>query len=277
MSASATPIERALRRDRAVVAACLALVVALAWLHLAALAAGMAQDDMGMTGTDGMPAAPAGGAMAMAPAPWTPLTFVLMFAMWWVMMLGMMLPGAAPMVLLFARVHRRRLGDPDPLLPTALFASGYLLVWGAFGAAATGLQWGLGEAALLSPHMAGASPALGAALFLAAGAYQLTPLKRACLVHCRAPVEFLARHWRAGRLGAVRMGAVHGAFCVGCCWALMALLFAGGVMNLLWVALLAAFVLAEKLAPKGEWVARAGGGAMLAFGAYLLVHALGAV
>ncbi len=278
MSISVTPIERALRRDRVVIAACLALVTALAWLYLAALTAWMAHDNMDPMTMDGMPAAPVGGAgaMVMAPMPWTPATFALTFVMWWVMMLGMMLPGAAPMILLFARVHRRRLGDSDPLLPTVLFAVGYLLMWGGFGALATGLQWGLNAAALLSPGMASAGPLLGAALFLAAGAYQLTPLKRACLVHCRAPVEFLARHWCAGRLGAVRMGIVHGAWCVGCCWVLMALLFVGGVMNLLWVAFLAVFVLAEKLAPRGEWVARVGGVAMLACGTYLLAHAASA-
>ncbi len=276
MPGSITPIERMMRRDRALIAASLAAVTAPAWFYLLAHAAHIADGGIGTAGLRDMSAASGGGAMmAVGPMLWTPATFALMFAMWWVMMLGMMVPGAAPMILLFARVHRHRLGDPDPLLPTALFASGYLLVWSMFSAVATLLQWGLSEAAMLSPAMASASPLFGAAVLIAAGAYQLTALKRACLVRCRSPVEFLAEHWKAGRLGAVGMGVTHGTYCVGCCWALMALLFVGGVMNLLWVAAIAAFVLAEKLAPRGEWIARASGVAMLGTGVYVAARGFG--
>jgi predicted metal-binding membrane protein len=284
VSAGVAPLESVLRRDRAVVAACLALVTLLAWLYLAVLGGRMSRGDMRLMGTGGMPDMSGmdmgmgmGGAMTMAPMPWTGATLVLMLAMWWVMMLGMMLPSAAPMILLYARVHRRSAAGPNPLVPTALFASGYLLAWGAFSLAATLLQWGLAEAALLSPDAMRAGAPLGAALLVAAGAYQVTPLKRRCLVHCRAPVEFLARHWRGGRRGAVRMGVHHGLYCVGCCWMLMALLFVGGVMNLLWVAAIAGLVLAEKLLPRGEWIARAGGAAMIALGGVLLLRAAGAL
>jgi predicted metal-binding membrane protein len=138
--------------------------------------------------------------------------------------------------------------------------------------AATAAQWALLQYALLSPMMAPAAPWLGGVLFVAAGVYQFTPLKNACLNHCRSPFAFVLNHWRDGWSGALRMGASHGLYCLGCCWVLMALLFAVGVMNLLWVAAIAAFVFAEKLLPGGVWIGRIGGGAMAAFGVWLLVQ-----
>ncbi|HUH83791.1 MAG TPA: DUF2182 domain-containing protein [Stellaceae bacterium] len=255
-------LEILLRRDRAVILAALACVTALAWLYLHALAAGMAAMD-GMADMPGM-------VMSAAATPWTATDLALTLVMWCVMMVGMMLPSAAPMILTFATVNRRKRVREQPFASTGAFAAGYLLAWGAFSLAATLAQWGSQQAALLS-MAAATSPVLGGALFIAAGVYQLTPLKHACLRRCRSPFDFVINGWREGTLGALKMGLAHGLYCLGCCWILMGLLFAEGVMNLLWAAAIGAFVLVEKLFPAGEWIARAGGILMLAFGSYLLV------
>jgi predicted metal-binding membrane protein len=155
--------------------------------------------------------------------------------------------------------------------PTGAFVAGYVAIWSAFAFFATGLQWALDRAAALSPHMATINPAFGGTILIAAGLYQWTPLKDACLGHCRSPVAFLSGHWRRGVGGALRMGVEHGAFCVGCCWALMALLFVGGVMNLLWVAAITIAVLTEKLASIGGWIARGLGTALILGGAWVIV------
>lgn len=259
-----TSLERLLRRDRAIVLACLGGLVVVAWLYLAGLAADMARGDMSSMGM-----APAGA--AMAPHVWGAATFGLMLAMWWIMMIGMMIPSAAPAILIFARAQRQQLPDENPVLRTLLFTLGYLAAWLGFSAVATTLQWALGEAALLTPMMTSTTPVLGAALFAIAGLYQLTPLKHACLKHCRSPLHFLAEHWKGGDSGAFRMGVSHGAHCVGCCWILMALLFVGGVMNLLWVAAIAVFVLLEKVLPQWRWVTRASGILMVALAASMIV------
>jgi predicted metal-binding membrane protein len=243
-----------LRRDRAIVLMALAAATAVSWLYLLD-----ARQDMAAHTMDDMP----GMAMPFV-APWV-------FAMWWVMMLGMMLPGAAPIILTFDAVQRRKQARAEAYVPTAMFVAGYLLVWGAFSVAATAAQWALQQAALLSPMLAPVSPVLGGILFVLAGIYQFSPLKNACLSHCRSPFAFVLNDWRDGWIGALCMGAGHGLYCLGCCWALMALLFAVGVMNLLWVAAIAAFVFAEKLLPGGLWVSRLGGGAMAAFGVWLMV------
>ena len=167
------------------------------------------------------------------------------------------------------RVHRREKDAGRPFAPTLLFASGYLLAWTLFSAVATGLQWALARAALLSPMMVSTSHILGALLLVAAGIYQLTPLKRACLEHCRSPISFITHHWRTGPWGALKMGLDHGTYCVGCCWFLMGLLFVGGVMNLLWVAAIAVFVLIEKVVPAGNVVATTTGIALVAWGAWV--------
>jgi predicted metal-binding membrane protein len=246
-----------LRRDRAVVLLALAGVTAIAWLYLLVAREGM---DMALGEMPGMPDM----AMPFA-APWV-------FAMWWVMMLGMMLPSAAPMILTFSTLQRRTRQRDGTSVPTALFVAGYLLVWGVFSVVATVAQWTLQRYALLSPTLAMASPVLGGLLFLLAGIYQFTPLKYVCLSHCRSPFAFLLNHWRDGRVGALHMGADHGLYCLGCCWFLMALLFAVGVMNLLGVAVIAGFVFAEKLLPAGVWIGRIGGSAMMLFGVWLLAH-----
>lgn len=247
------------RRDRIAILAALFGTAALAWLYLVALARAMpAGGEMSATHVLGMHA-------------WSAQQAAAMFVMWAVMMVGMMLPSAAPMVLLYGAVARKAARQGSPLAPTAVFVAGYLAVWTAFSAGATALQWALHRAALLSPMMVSTSPALGGALLVAAGAWQLTPMKDACLEHCRAPAHALSRHWRAGRVGAFRMGVRHGAYCLGCCWVLMGLLFLGGVMNLVWIAAITLFVLVEKLAPAGARTARWAGAAMIALGAAELI------
>ncbi len=267
MTEAVSTIENVVRRDRALVVASLVILTGLCWLYLVVLALEMARGDMTLMGMGEMAAM----GMTHASMPWSALTFALMLLMWWIMMIGMMVPSAAPMILLFARVHRKKLADQTPALRTALFTLGYIVAWAVFSLVATAAQWGLGRLSLLTPMMVSTSNLLGAGLFLAAGRYQLSPLKHVCLRHCRSPVTYLASHWRTGHLGAFRMGLGHGLFCVGCCWFLMGLLFFGGVMNLLWVGAIAILVLVEKVAPRGELVGRIGGAIMLCFGVSLLV------
>jgi predicted metal-binding membrane protein len=197
--------------------------------------------------------------------------FLVVAAMWSAMMVAMMAPSAAPTILLYGRVHRNAAGASPP--PTAAFLAGYLACWIGFALAAAALQLALERAALASPaSMALDGRAAAAALLIAAGLYQLSPFKDACLGRCRSPADFLARNYRPGAWGALRLGLLHGAYCVGCCWMLMALLFVGGVMNLLWIAALTLLVAAEKLLPAGNWLARIAGVAMLGWGAVLLLR-----
>lgn len=204
--------------------------------------------------------------------PWTALDFAVMFAMWAVMMVGMMLPAATPMALLYAQVARKAARDGSVLPPTAVFVTGYLAAWTLFSAGATAAQWALEHAALLSPMLVSTSPELGAGLLVAAGAYQLTPWKGACLSRCRNPAMFFATHFRPGTRGALRLGFRYGLYCLGCCWVLMGLLFVGGVMNLVWIAALTVFVLAEKLIPLGGPGGRIAGVLLIGSGAWLLVR-----
>jgi predicted metal-binding membrane protein len=199
--------------------------------------------------------------MAMAPP-----SFVTIVAMWWVMMVAMMIPAAAPTILIYAQVHRRSKGIETPP-PTAAFLGGYLACWLGFAVIAGALQsW------LISPmSMAIGNRRAAAALLIIAGLYQFSPLKNACLGRCRSPAQFLSRHYRPGAFGAVRLGLLHGAYCVGCCWLLMALLFVGGVMNLIWVAGLTLIVAAEKLLPGGHRLAAIAGIAMILWGAALII------
>ena len=268
-------IEKVLLQDRRLVVAALLSLSALAWAYLVVMARQMAAGDMTLMGM-GAPSAMHGsdmlGAMTMSQMPWSPLTFLLMFIMWSVMMIGMMIPSAAPMTLLFARVQRRKLADQAPAVRIAAFTAGYLLIWTSFSLIATGLQWALTELRLLSPIMESSNQFLAVGVLLAAGIYQLTPLKLACLKQCQSPIGFLTRHWKDGTSGSLRMGIEHGMFCLGCCWLLMALLFVGGVMNLIWVAVIATFVLLEKVAPKGEIIGRVGGVLLIAFAVYVAFH-----
>lgn len=243
----ASALESALKRDRLIVAASLGLIAALCWVVTARLALDMSWMVLGTSG-------------------WTAGYFTAMFLMWVVMMVAMMVPSAAPAILLYAVLQR-----DARLRGTALFTAGYLAIWTAFSLVATIAQWGLAELGqLASPMMIRATPWLGGALLFAAGVYQLTPWKHACLGKCRSPAAFLVGSWKPGGLGAFLMGIEHGAYCAGCCWALMALLFVAGAMNLLWVAALAVFVLAEKLLPAGVLIARASALLMVAAGAYLV-------
>jgi predicted metal-binding membrane protein len=250
-----------LRHDRAVVLASLAAVIAIAWIWLL-LGAGIEMDAMDMGG---------GEIMLMTP-PWTPGYAMLIFLMWTIMMMAMMLPSAAPAILLVAALGRERgVGDGAPT--AGLFALGYVLVWTGFSLAATFLQWGLDQAGIMSGAMAmGSAVAVGCVL-VAAGIYQWTPLKQACLRHCRSPLSFLLHHWRSGTWGAVESGLRHGAFCLGCCWMLMALLFVGGLMNLMWIAALALLVLVEKTLPWGGRMSRVTGAALVAWGTVTLLAA----
>ncbi|MDE0942082.1 MAG: DUF2182 domain-containing protein [Alphaproteobacteria bacterium] len=263
-------MERILIRDRALVFIALAGLSILSWAYLAVLAMDMAQGDMSMMGM----AAIATGSMQATMSQWTATTFALMGVMWFVMMVGMMVPSAAPMILLFATVTRKQAREENPGLRIVLFTSTYLFIWAMFSIAATAAQWALTEAALLSPMMIGTSKWLTIGLLTACGIYQLTPLKQACLGKCRSPLGFLMSKWQPGDLGALKMGLSHGAYCLGCCWLLMGLLFVGGVMNLLWVALIAVLVLGEKVLPRGDLFGKVGGGVMLALAAYIALPAI---
>jgi predicted metal-binding membrane protein len=247
-------------------------VCAIAWLYLLRLSAQMpmAGDGAGLGAS--IPGI-AAGAMCSVQLPWTTEDFALMFAMWWVMMVGMMLPSATPLILTFATVNRRERERARPFIPASVFTVGYVLAWGGFSLAATLAHWGLERTALLLPTMKTGSAVVGGIFFLAAGIYQWTPLKQACLTKCRSPLDFAINRWHDGWTGALRMGVEQGAYCVGCCAVLMLLMFVGGLMNLLWAAALAVFVFAEKLFPAGEWIARGSGVLMIAFGGYLLASA----
>lgn len=255
-------VEAVFRRDRTLVLFGLTVVVGLSWLYLA---------DMAVP--------PAAGAShhheALGLQPWGPADLGLLFVMWAVMMMGMMLPSASPTIVMFATTHRRLRGRGDaPYVPTALFVAGYLIVWFVYSALATVAQWGLHEAALLSPDMVSTGPLLSGGLLVVAGVFQWTPLKYACLSHCRSPTAFLMSAWRDGRWGAVRMGVEHGTYCAGCCWALMLLMFVGGVMSLVWMAALTGLLLLEKVAPGGHRTAKIGGVVLAAAGVYVVTTSL---
>jgi predicted metal-binding membrane protein len=253
-----------LGRDRLLVIAALVAVLGLAWGWLLT-GAGMEMSAVEMTAMAGM------DGWMMQPAVWTASYALLMFAMWWVMMIAMMLPSASPMLLLFSKVISKDKAAPEALTGTVLFSLGYVLVWGAFSALATLLQWLLQSMRWMSPMMETSHRWLGVAILVAAGLWQLTPVKRVCLSHCRSPLSFLVGHWRRGQFGALRMGLTHGVFCLGCCWFLMALLFFGGVMNLYWIAGLAIFVLLEKALPLGHVLGRWLGVALISWGIMLAI------
>jgi predicted metal-binding membrane protein len=269
---SDTALEAVLRRDRAVVIAALAVITALAWADLLWLADDMAMGGMDMTGYRMIPAGR--GLMMPADAPWQPIEFGYVFVMWVAMMIGMMMPSAAPMILIYARVGRQAAAQGKPFAASGWFAGGYGLAWTAFALFATSAQWALERATLLTPMMQSASNRLGAAVLILAGVYQWAPLKDACLSHCRSPLQFIQQHggFRREPHGALALGFRHGLYCIGCCWALMALLFVGGVMNLFWIAALAILVLIEKVAPFGRVIARVAGLAFIAGGVWLLVQ-----
>jgi predicted metal-binding membrane protein len=263
-----TALEALFKRDGAVVPTALVALIALAWFSVLA-----------GTGTGMDPASMSGWWLPVAPAPalgsaWTPAYWLIAFFMWAAMMVAMMLPSASPMVLLYARVvrHAESRGKVKRASASiAAFAGGYLALWTLFSLLAVALQGMLERIGALSVLMSSRSLLLSGALLIAAGLYQLTPLKSACLSHCRAPAAFIAAHWRPGVLGAWRMGLAHGLYCFGCCAALMLLLFVGGIMNLVWIAGLTLFVALEKLAPFGAAAARATAALLIASGIALMV------
>jgi len=254
-----TFVEAALTHQRVTLAVVLVLVPLACWIWIVA----MARDMYGtMTGPSAW----------MMSANWDTPRLIALWAMWAAMMAGMMLPSAVPVVLLYARAARNRPGEGHPATRIYAFAFGYVLVWAVFSAGATVLQRVLARRLLLTPMMEPAVPVAAATLLFVAGLYQLTPLKQRCLQSCRSPLVFLTSRWRAGAGGAARMGVEHGIYCVGCCWTLMLLLFAGGVMNLAVILALTVWVAVEKLAPFGEQSARAGGALLIGTGVWMLLR-----
>jgi predicted metal-binding membrane protein len=257
-------MEQIFKRDRIVVVAALAAITFLAWGYMAYEARAMYHTGicccagMNMSGPD--------------TSAWNAATLIPLFLMWAEMMVAMMIPSAAPMILTFAMVQRKRREQERPFVPTAIFLLGYLLVWTTFSALAAIAQWILHAKALLSPLMVSTSPILGGILLIVAGIFQWTPLKNVCLTHCRSPLSFLMTGWREGKFGAFATGLKHGAYCTGCCWILMALLFVAGVMNIWWIAIIAVFVLVEKVAPKGLFVGKAAGIFLAAWGVWMMIH-----
>ena len=251
-----------LRRDRAVTIAGLCLAIGLAWIYLIL----MPMPDNGM-----------GGMVMLEPMPvaWTVYYALLMFVMWVVMNAAMMLPGAAPAILLVAALARHQDARGKAPVSAGAFALGYLAVWTGFSALAVALQWRLDQMALMDSNIAMASVKLAGTLLVAAGVYQWTPLKRTCLTHCRSPLDVITRYWLPGRVGALSAGVRHGLYCAGCCGFLMALLFVGGVMNLAWVAAVSVLVLGEKLAPGGQLLSWLIGVGLVIWGSLVLFNAVG--
>jgi predicted metal-binding membrane protein len=251
-----SPSQAALPEASRLAAAGIAVVLGLSWAYLLYMGWGMEHMDK-----------VAGSVLMPAMVGWGGADLMLVFVMWAIMMAAMMLPSAAPMLMLFAKVSAVRSEGARGNLAVGVFALGYLATWAGFSALATLAQWGLLEARLVSPMMSSASPAFSAALLAAAGAYQFSPLKNACLARCRSPLSFLLNEWRDGLAGAFSMGLRQGAYCTACCGVLMALLFVFGVMNLLWIAALTIFVLVEKLLGGSRWFAAVTGAMLLAWAA----------
>ncbi len=261
-----------LRHERAIIIAGLIGLVLIAWTYLWH-GAGMGMSALDMTTASVFPHLQADPGGSMDPS------WPVVVSMWWVMMIGMMTPSAAPLVLLYGVVLRRHAATAAAetvsgtvYLPSLLLLAGYLTVWLAFSFVAAALQQALEPAGLISGMMLWSRSAwLSASVLAAAGIYQLSSLKQACLAQCRAPARFLSEHWRAGPMGSFMLGVRHGAFCVGCCWMLMTLLFVGGVMNLIWIAALTGMVLLEKLLPAGAGIGKLTGCLLIAWALATLI------
>ncbi len=256
MRLSVTPasVESMIRRDRRVILIGLIGISVLAWSYLVLV-------------TDNM-------MMAIRFVSWTTADFTMAFVMWAVMMVGMMLPTASPMVLMFAKVNGNQHREGEPIVSTGVFVAGYLAIWAVFALAATLLQWGLQATGLLSSAMGMVNVVVGGSIMIVAGIYQWTPYKNTCLRFCQTPLGFFMTQWRDGVGGAFRMGLSHGAYCVGCCWALMLLMFVSGVMNLLWMAVLVVLILAEKITPPNFWLSRIVGMVLVTWGGWMLGTAI---
>ncbi len=258
---SNTPLEKLFKRDRLIIIGGLFFITLLSWLYIIYLYNQMTYMDMNALFF----------AMPMTPE-WTATDFMLLFLMWVVMMIAMMTPSVAPLILIFAKVNRERRQQERPFVHTFYLMAGYFLVWTAFSLAATCLQWLLQQVSLLNPEMQTTNKILGGMILMVTGIFQFTPLKQTCLKYCRTPLGFILQNWKEGKQGALRMGIENGFYCVGCCWMLMVLLFVAGVMNLLWIALIALFVLVEKISPQIKWIPYAAGFVLILYGILLMIR-----
>ena len=248
------------KRDRLIIIGGLFFITLLSWLYIIYLYKQMVYMDMNALFF----------AMPMTPV-WTYIDFILLFLMWLVMMIAMMTPSVSPLILVFATINRQRKEHDHPFVNAAFLMVGYFLVWAAFSLAATALQWSLQQMSLLSPDMKTTSKIVGSIIFITAGMFQFSPLKQTCLAHCRTPLNFVLQHWKVGKRGALRMGIENGFYCLGCCWMLMVLLFVTGIMNLLWVAIIAIFVLFEKILTRIKWIPYVAGTGLIIYGILLLI------
>jgi predicted metal-binding membrane protein len=253
-------LENVLQKERLLVLSALFVICVLSWLYIVYLYRQMEVMDMNALLF----------AMPMSPA-WTWTDFGLLFLMWLVMMMAMMTPSVAPLILIFAAINRQRRQQQNTYASPAYLLMGYFLIWAAFSLFATMLQWLLQQVSLLNPEMETTSKVLGAFILIGAGIFQFTPFKHRCLSYCRTPLNFLQHHWQEGRKGALRMGVKNGLYCLGCCWILMLVLFVSGIMNLLWIALIALFVLLEKVLPAAKMVSLVAGVVLIGYGMLMLV------
>jgi len=254
-------LEYLLKRDRLVIIGGLFFITILSWLYIIYLYRQMVYMDMNALFF----------AMPMTPE-WTSADFILLLLMWLVMMIAMMTPSVAPLILVFAKVNRERKLQDHPFVNAGYLITGYFFVWAAFSVAATALQWLLQQIAWLNPEMKTTNKILGGIILILTGIFQFTPLKKTCLTYCRSPLNFVLLHWKEGKQGALRMGIENGFYCLGCCWMLMVLLFVAGIMNLLWVALIALFVLVEKISQTIRWIPYVAGFALIAYGILFLMR-----
>jgi predicted metal-binding membrane protein len=253
-------LEFVLKKDRLVIIGGLFFITLLSWLYIIYLYNQMVYMDMNALFF----------AMPMTPE-WTAVDFMLLLLMWIVMMIAMMTPSVAPLILVFAMVNRQRKQQSRPFVNTAYLMAGYFLVWLAFSFVATVLQWSLQQIAMLNPEMKTTNKILGGIILIASGVFQFTPLKQTCLGYCRTPLDFVLRRWKEGKQGALRMGIENGLYCLGCCWLLMTLLFVAGIMNLLWIAIIAVFVLFEKVLSTIKWIPYLAGIALISYGILLFI------
>ena len=254
-------LKNVLKKDRFIVVSGLFVICILSWLYIIYLYRQMAVMNMDALFF----------AMPMTPS-WTAVDFALLFLMWLVMMIAMMTPAVAPLILIFAMANRQRRQQNRPFVKTAYLITGYFLVWAAFSVVATSLQWLLQQISLLNPEMKTTNRILGSVILITTGIFQFTPLKHTCLQNCRTPLEFIHRHWREGKKGALIMGIQNGFYCLGCCGMLMVLLFVAGIMNLLWVAIIALFVLVEKISSQIKWISYVAGLVLIICGVLLLIR-----
>jgi predicted metal-binding membrane protein len=248
-------MESLLQKDRLFIISGLALITVLAWAYMFRMAWEMVGKGMDIN--------------LACLGHWGPGDLAHMFIMWSIMMVAMMIPSATPMIVIFAIVNRQRSNKQGPFIPTWVFVLGYLTAWTVYSALATMVQWGLHTAALLTHTLVITSPLLGALLLVAAGVFQWTPIRDACMTQCRSPFGFIMTEWREGHRGALIMGLKRGIYCVGCCWMLMILSFVLGVMNMLWMAALTAFMVLEKVTDN-KWISRVAGMILVVWGLWVV-------